>query len=109
MEINLTSLHNNIVNEISIDNTYTLDKSYYENTDIIDLKEIKIKGIITRKENEDFELDDFIECNISGIMIIPDSISLEEVEYPYNIEYSDFLGENTKKSENTLDILEFLW
>ena len=109
MEINLTSLHNNLIDELEIDNTYKIDKEYYKNTDIIYLSEVKIKGIITRKENEDNELDDFIECTITGTMIIPDSISLEEVEYPYNIEYSGFFEENSKKSENVLDILAFLW
>ena len=42
-------------------------------------------------------------------MIILDSITLEEVEYPFSIEYDDIIPENSKKSENILDIFEFLW
>ena len=42
-------------------------------------------------------------------MIIPDSISLENIDYPYEIEYDDYLEDNCKKNENILDIFQFLW
>ena len=42
-------------------------------------------------------------------MILLDSISLEEVEYPFQVEYDDILEENCKKYENLLDIFTFLW
>ena len=34
MEIDLTLLHSNTVEEIDITNTYNIDKKYFENTDI---------------------------------------------------------------------------
>ena len=76
--------------------------------DIIDLKEIKVKGNITKNDTEE-GLKDYIECSISGTMVIEDSISLEPVDFPYEIFYSDFLLENWLKSENILDIFSFLW
>ena len=109
MDIDLTLLHNGSVNSISLDNKYKIDKDYYKDTEIIDLSDIEVIGNITRREDEDNELEDYIECSINGTMIIPDSISLEEVEYPFMIEYSDILLENWKKSKNTLDIFAFLW
>ena len=42
-------------------------------------------------------------------MLIPDSITLDTVTYPFTIEYSDFIDENSLKNENMLDILAFLW
>ena len=42
-------------------------------------------------------------------MIIGDSVTLEDVSYPFTITYDDFLPENSLKSENILDIFEFLW
>ena len=42
-------------------------------------------------------------------MILPDSISLEEVEYPFEISYDDYLPENCIKNEIILDIFAFLW
>jgi len=109
MDIDLSLLHSNTVNEVDITNTYNIPKEYYENTDIIKLDNIKVDGKITRKLNEDNDLCDYVDMSIEGIMIIPDSISLEEVEYPFSIEYSDYLEENTKKSENILDFFQLLW
>ena len=108
MNIDLTLLHSNTVKEIDITNIYNIDKSYFENTDIISLNEVKVEGKITRRENDDLEFEDYIECSINDDMIIPDSISLEEVKYPFSIEYDDFLDENCKISEKALDIFQFL-
>ena len=108
MEIDLTLLHSNTVEEIDITNTYNIPKEYFENTDIIALNDVKVEGKIVRKENDDLELVDYIDCKIYGDMIIPDSISLEEVKYPFSIEYDDFLDENYKNGEKALDIFQFL-
>lgn len=107
--IDLVLLNSGNVSEIDVSNTYIIDKSYYENTDIISLDEVEVKGIVKRRENEDFELDYYFEGTINGNMNIPDSISLEEVSYPFSIEYSDFIPKNCIKDENLLDILAFLW
>ena len=42
-------------------------------------------------------------------MILKDSISNEEIEYPYEIEYDDLVPENLKKMQEKLDLFEFLW
>ena len=109
MDIDLSLLHSNTVEVIDIDNSYELTKDYYENTDIRELSSIDVVGQITRKENENNELNDYIECTIKGKMLIPDSITLDTVTYPFTIEYSDFIDENSLKNENMLDILAFLW
>ena len=109
MDIDLKLLHTGNVDSIDISGSYNIKEEYYKNTDIIKLEEVVVDGKVVRKYNDDEELDDYIICSIKGNMIIPDSISLEEVEYPYEIEYDDFLGENNKKSENILDIFAFLW
>ena len=109
MLIDLSLLNSNTVNEIDISNTYNIPKEYFENMDIISIDNVKVNGKITRVMNEDEELCLYVNAIIDGIMIIPDSISLEEVEYPFHIEYDDYLDENCKNNENTLDIFAFLW
>lgn len=109
MEIDLSLLHSNTVSEIDITGIYNVDNSYYENSEIIRLEPIDVVGRIYRDESEDGELVDYVDCTIAGKMIIPDSISLEEVSYSFQITYDDMLEENCKKSENTLDIFQFLW
>ena len=103
--IDLSLLHSNTIDKIEINEEYELDKSYYENTDIKSLDKIKVKGIITKKDDE----EDYINCTITSSMVIPDSISLEDINYPFEIEYDDYLDKNYVKNENLLDIYEFLW
>ncbi len=111
MDIDLSLLHSGTVPEVDITNTYTLTKEYYENTGVLELKDIEVEGKIYRgaAEEEIDEFQDYIDCKITGTMIIEDSISLEPVEYPFSAEYDDILEENCKKNENTLDIFQFLW
>ena len=95
----------NFNKEYLINDTIIIPKSYYENSGVIDIKNLKVNGrFYYDSENElwgDFDID--------GILIIKDSISDEDVEYPISIKYSDILDETLKKDENTLDLFEFLW
>ena len=109
MKFDLTPLQNHSVEEIDISGEYEIDSSYYQNSGIVDLKKIKVDGHIIEKENDIGSFDDYIQCSIQGSMILLDSISLEEVEYPFIIEYDDFIEKNTYFHENILDIFEFLW
>ena len=109
MNIDLLWLHNGQVSEIDISGVYSLENVDLHNTDIIRLSDLVVHGTISRKENEDAVLDDYLCCSIKGIMILTDSISLEEVDYPFLIDYDDFVMENWIKNKNTLDIFSFLW
>lgn len=104
MNIDLKLLHSNTIKEIDISGSYNIPKNYYENTEIIRIDSVDVEGNITRDE----ENDDYITCTIKGNMIIPDSISLEEINYSFSIEYDEKLEEIFKKDENTLDIFQFL-
>lgn len=109
MEINLSLLHSNTVSFIDIGGSYNVSNSYYEGSSIIELRDVKVIGKIYRDEDEVGDLVDYIQCTIEGEMVIPDSVSLEQVVYPYFIKYDDIIEENCKKNENTLDIFQFLW
>lgn len=109
MNIDLSLLHSNTVSDIDISGKYNISNDYYENSSIIRLEEVTVSGSIFLKENEEGNLDDYVNCNICGKMVIPDTISLEECFYEYSIDYDDFIEENCKKNENTLDIFQFLW
>ena len=103
MKIDLSLLHTNQVSEVSIHDSYSFTDDY-TCPDILGLSDIKVDGIITLRDDKDVFIG-----TISGTMIIKDSISLEEVSYPFEIQFDDFLPENYIKNENTLDILGFLW
>ena len=109
MEIDLSLLESGTIDFIDITNSYTIPKEYYENTGILELKDLKVTGKIYRSVLEDDieELQDYINCDINGLMIIEDSISLEPVEYPFSIEYDDILEENCKKMKIHLIYFNF--
>ena len=102
MLIDLNKLNNS---NIDISGKYDISSSYYENSDIIRLDSLEVSGEISLDEEE----NEIIDCTIKGNMILPDTISLEEVDYPFTIEFSDIIPETAKKSKNILDIFEFLW
>ena len=103
--IDISSLHNGTKDSIDISGTYEIPKEYYEKTDVYSIENIEVIGNIS-KDEEDI---DSINCTIKGSMKIQDSISLEEVDYPFLIEYDDIIPETSKKSKNILDIFQFLW
>ena len=105
MDVDLSLLHSHTVSSIPITGTYEIPKSYYENSDVISLEPVQVEGEITLDE-EDI---DHITCTMKGNMVILDSVSLEEVLYPFTIEYDDICDENCKKNENLLDIFLVLW
>ena len=109
MKVSLDLLHSDLLTEVDISGRYTLDSEIYQSTDILSLGDVTVEGKIVRRENSDFELEDYVIAKIEGEMILPDSISLEPISYPFTIQYDDFLPENHEKNENTLDILDFLW
>ncbi len=91
-----------------IDEDIEFSSNYYENTDIIRLENIHIKGDI------DYNLSDELEINlkVTGKMILSDSITLEEITSPIDLEISEILDKSAKyykNEQNTLDKLEFLW
>lgn len=109
MDIDLRMLYNHSTEEIDITGNYDIPNSYYEFSDILELKNIEVRGKITLALQEDLEEMEYIKCKIKGIVKVEDSITLEPVDYEISLEYDDFVDENCKKNENTLDIFEFLW
>lgn len=106
MIINLNKL------PINIDTTLEIPKSFLNNTDIMDIKPVKVKGII--KYNAIDEI--VINLDVSGVLVLKDAVTNELVDYPYQIEIEEEIAENDQelrkyyeKKQNTLDIIEFLW
>ena len=102
MDIDLSLLQSRTIDELDISGNYLIPEEYYKDTDIKKINDIEVNGYITYDEEE------HIKCNIKGNIVIEDSISLEDIDYPINIEYDDKIEETHKKNENILDIFSFL-
>lgn len=106
MKINLNLLPWNINDYVEI------PKSFYENTDIINLDKVKVDGTIKYNLSDEIE----IILELSGVMYLLDAITCEEIKYPFNVKIDEILDDNSEdyakyyeKSKNILDIIEFLW
>lgn len=111
MDIDLSLLNSKAVNDIDISGNYNIPAEYFGNTSIIEIKDLHVTGNVYLGVSDDDINEEvyYIKAIIKADLILEDSISLEPVSYPISIEYDDILEENCKKSENTLDIFQFLW
>lgn len=98
--------------KLHIDEDFTMDLNKYQNKDILGFKALHVTGDILINSADLLE----INLDVKGIMILKDSVTLEEIEYPFNSEIVEeydlddpFFQETYQKSQNILDILEILW
>ena len=106
MKIDLFKLNN--LGKTTISGEVVFTKDMFGTMDIIDLKDVKVDGELSI----DYEDDIYLYANLSGIMIVPDAYTLEEIEYPFNVDIDENIGKYEdfyNKNKNRLDILPFLW
>lgn len=109
MELNLAELTNK---SVTYDNDFVINADTYKEVGIIDLKNLHVTGDISLNSVSMLA----VNLTITGIMVIPDSVTNEPVEYPftskieeeYDINDENFL-EYYQKEQNILDIMKILW
>lgn len=99
MEINLLPLDQNK----SIDIDTTCNFTNFEGTDIQKMTEVKVTGTITKDVADDY----FINLNIQGTMTLPDSLTLEPIEYPFAINVDENLEEVAENFKKVIKLLIF--
>ena len=112
MNIDITRLKHDILEYIPIDEDLDVSKIELENSGILSLKKVNLFGTITKDNLDNYLLD----LKISGVMVLPCSITLKPVDYSFNIEITgnieemlEEMNETSKKSENTIDIFPIIW
>ena len=105
MIINLEELNSNIKDKIYIDEFVKFDNALIDNSSIIRLDKIRFKGEVFKNLSEEFMLKGVLQ----GIMYLEDSISLDEVKYPFNIEIEESIEEILENNQNSIDIIPILW
>lgn len=103
--IDLTLLHSNSIDKIEINETVNIGEEYYSKTDVRKLDAVKVVGSITRQTDD----IDYVDLAVSGTMTLQDSISLDDVLYPFSLKIEGDLKEFVTNLENTLDIIQLLW
>ena len=104
MNIDLTPL--NLGNsQIVIEEKVNFPKEYFENTDLIDLQNVMIKGNIEVDSLNDYILN----LKITGKMILPCSRTLKPTDYEFETEIEENIHENGEKFQKSIDILPIIW
>ena len=104
MNIDITRLKSGIDDYIPISLVYSFSKDELSSTNIISLDNVSINGSIT-KEFDDFSLN----LTVSGVMVLPCSLTLKPTNHEFSIEIEEVLGENYKNNQNSLDIFPIIW
>ena len=91
-----------------IDCDVEIPETFYENSEIRELKNIHVKGylVLNYEDNIEYNLD------ISGLMVIPNSFTLADYPYEFSCNVCETVNDFDNfydKLKNTLDIIEILW
>lgn len=112
MNIDLTNLIASNRDELAVEGIIDVPQDMMDNTFIRSLKDTKFHGRVMKLCDGNYQLIGVL----SGVMILPDDITLEDVEVAFSSEIEENFGEkagigenNLKIIQNRLDITEFLW
>lgn len=111
MNIDLLRLKNNVDKIIEINEELEFQKDQFENTELLDLKDVKVNGELKKDSMDDITL----YLKVTGTMYLPCALTLESVEHKFEFTIDDKLEnvleevKNDKKIENTIDILPIIW
>ena len=112
MNIDLTNLVIGVEEEIVIEKSLEFSNEMFSGTLIRELKNIMFSGSIEKLCDDTYQLSG----KITGVMVLPDDITLESVDYSFESvieeKFSEFDNSGEKSLEflkNRLYITEFLW
>lgn len=108
MIVDLTKLVYGGLYEIPVSGEIIVPNNMLTGTDIIRISPIKVSGYM-RNNEEEYQL----EISVTGTMILPCARTLKDVEYPFNIQINEVIGENSDNSleiiQNRLEIFPIIW
>lgn len=108
MQIDLTKLIYNNLYKIPVEGEVIVPEEMLIGTEIRRITPVKVRGFISNNE-EEYELD----IKITGTMTLPCARTLKDVEYPFDIDINEIIGENNDNSleiiQNRLEIFPIIW
>lgn len=112
MLLDLTKLQNRKENELTFNEVITLDEELYKDTDIRSLSPLAVSINIHRVTDSDYSMD----LNIKGTMVLPCSVTLKDVNYPFEVKTELKVSNNDENDEeyvkimqNNIDIIPIIW
>lgn len=112
MKLDLSLLINEKIPYIEVEEKINFPQSDLDSVGIRRMSEVEVEGSITK----DYEDNYLLDLRIKGTMVLPCSITLVDVEVPFDLRIGEILGENDEKLENysrivnnTIDIFPIIW
>ena len=112
MLLDLTKLQNRKENELTFNEVISLDEELYKETDIRSLSPLDVSINIHRVTDSDYSMD----LNIKGTMVLPCSVTLKDVNYPFEVKTELKVSNNDENDEeyvkimqNNIDIIPIIW
>ena len=112
MLLDLTKLQNRKENELIFNEVITLDEGLYKDTDIRKLSPLDISINIQRITDSAYNM----ELYIKGEMILPCSVTLKDVKYPFEVKTEVKVSNDDENDEecvkiiqNNIDIIPIIW
>ena len=112
MLLDLTKLQNRKENELIFNEVISLDEELYKETGIRSLSPLDVSINIHRVTDSDYSMD----LNIKGTMILPCSVTLKDVNYPFEVKTELKVSNNDENDEeyvkimqNNIDIIPIIW
>ena len=103
MNINLSEL--SYKDRIEINEKISYPTEYLENSPIKRLSDVNVNGYFYQND-----LDEYIcKLNVEGNMTLLDSVTLDEVLFPFSFEIDENIEQVMEIKQNLLDLMEFLW
>ncbi len=105
MNISLIKLFSGVVDRIDINEEITIPEEYYT-YDIKSISKVKLNGYLYLNEIDELSINLNVKCDLT----LKSSISLNDVDFPININIDelDFDDEN-KKVTNSIDLIPIIW
>lgn len=108
MNVDLTKLIYGGSHEVLVSGEIKVPDDFLKNTDIRRISPVKVNGFIYNND-ESYELN----IKITGTMILACARTLKDVEYPFDIDIIEQIGDNDDNSlqiiQNRLDIFPIVW
>ena len=101
MQIDITKLLSNYAYSIDIKSDVKIPEELIKDVRVVELKELEFNGKSSLDEDDNV----LVTGKIKGKMLLRDDLTLEEVEYPLDVEVEEIF----ENKQNILDITDVLW
>ena len=106
MNISLIKLFSRSADRLDINEEIVIPKEYYT-SDIKEISPVKLNGYLYLDELDNLSINLNVQCDLT----LKSSITLNDVDFPININIDDLEqdDENNKKITNSIDLLPIIW